>query len=80
MAAEVENKKETPLKGCPMKCRCYKKALQRRGTRVSEMFAEHRSSDASRPERSEWSVWPFLLPQAAALQKPAGLFAGRLRP
>ena len=58
MAAEVENKKRHPSKGCPMKCRCYKKALQRRVIRVSEMFVEHRSSGDARPERSEWSVFP----------------------
>ncbi len=36
----------------------YNKALQRRGTRVSEVSIRNRSSDAARPERSEWSVCP----------------------
>ena len=36
------------------------KALQRRGTRVSEMFAEHRSSDAARPKRSEVVGMPLI--------------------
>ena len=49
--------KETPSKGCLMKC--YRnKALQRRVIRVSEMFVEHRSSGDARPEQSEWSVCP----------------------
>ena len=35
------------------------KAHQRRVIRVSEMFAEHRSSGDARPERSERSVFPW---------------------
>lgn len=31
----------------------YNKALQRRGTCVSEMFAEHRSSNAARSDHRE---------------------------
>ena len=38
----------------------FKEALQRRGTRVSEMFAEHRSSDAARPKRSEVAGMPLI--------------------
>ena len=47
------------------------KAHQRRGIRVSGTFVESRSSGVA---------GPFLLPQAAALQKSTGLFAYRLRP
>lgn len=36
----VADKKETPSKGCLMKC-YMNKALQRRVIRVSEMFVEH---------------------------------------
>ena len=53
MDAEVENKKRDTPKGCPMKCRCYQKALQRRVIRVSKMFEEHRSSGDARSDRRE---------------------------
>ena len=55
------------------------KALQRRDTRVSKMFEEHRSCDGTR-HCAAMSACPILLPQAATLQKPTGLFADRLRP
>ena len=58
----------------------FTKAHQRRVIRVSKTFGESRSSDNARPDRRERSVWPALLPQAATLQKPTGLFADRLRP
>ena len=35
------------------------KALQRRGIRVSETFAESWSSGAARPDHREWSVFPW---------------------
>ena len=41
-------------------------AHQGRATRVSEMFGEHRSSDGTRPERSERSVYPSGLPTQEA--------------
>ena len=41
-------------------------AHQGRATRVSEMFGEHRSSDGTRPERSERSVCPSGLPTQEA--------------
>ena len=75
----LDTKRDTPERMSLQYVHCNK-ALQRRVIRVSEMFVEYRSSGDARPERSEWSACPFLLPQAAALQKPAGLFADRLRP
>ena len=41
-------------------------AHQGRATRVSKMFGEHRSSDGTRPERSERSVCPSGLPTQEA--------------
>ena len=51
-------KRDTP-EGClMMMMEDVIKALQRRVIRVSEMFAEHRSSGDARPEQGEWSVCP----------------------
>ncbi len=44
------------LAKCP---RAHHKALQRRGIRVSETFAESWSSGAARPDHREWSVFPW---------------------
>ena len=57
LAEKVKKQKETPPKGCLMKC-YMNKALQRRVIRVSEMFAEHRSSGDARSDRREWPVCP----------------------
>ena len=51
----TKNKKATPPKGCFYN----NKAHQRRVIRVSEMFAEHRSSGDARSDRREWPACPW---------------------
>ena len=67
----LRHKKETPSKGCL--CNTY--TIARRFSAASSASAR-----CSQNIEAAGTPSPILLPQAAALQKPNGLFADRLRP
>jgi len=71
LAEKEQTKKETPSKGC----------LYNTYT-ISRRFSAASSASARCSQNIEaaGTPSPILLPQAAALQKPTGLFADRLRP
>ena len=58
MAAERADKQRDTLERMSLQHIHYIKAHQRRVIRVSEMFAEHRSSGDARSDRREWPACP----------------------
>ncbi|MBO5074899.1 MAG: hypothetical protein J6C35_06280 [Bacteroidales bacterium] len=58
LAEKEQTKKRDTLERMSLQHVHYIKALQRRVIRVSEMFAEHRSSGDARSDRREWPACP----------------------
>ena len=71
LAGKIEDKKETPLKGCLHNMYIITRRIS---------AASSASARCSPNIEAAGTPSPILLPQAAALQKPNGLFADRLRP